>query len=58
MFQTSSKHWKGTWMYKEPNWETRLEELGSYELEKTGLSREKLHQVLEILAENGVISNN
>lgn len=58
MFQTSEKHFKNTWLYREPNWETRLDELSDYEVEKTGLSREKLHQVLEILAENGVISNN
>ena len=55
---TSSSHFKGTFLYREPNWETRLEEMDEYEREKTGLSREKLHQVLEILAENGVIGNN
>ena len=58
MFMTSSSHFKGTFLYREPNWETRLEEMDEYEREKTGLSREKLHQVLEILAENGVIGNN
>ena len=58
MFVTSSAHAKGTWLYKEPNWETRLKKMDDYQQEKTGLSKEKLHQVLEILAENGVISNN
>ena len=58
MFQTSCRHHKGTWLYREPNWETRLDELSDYEVEKTGLSREKLQYVLEIMAENGVIANN
>ena len=58
MFQSSSHHWKGTWLYKEPNWETRLDELSDYYIEQTGLSKEKLYKVLEIMAEHGVISNN
>lgn len=57
MFMTTCDHFKGTFLYKEANWETRLDAMDGYEMEKTGLSKEKLYDVLQILAENGVISD-
>lgn len=58
MFMTSSKHFKGTFLYQEPTWKTRLDEMDGYEMDKTGLSKEKLYDVLQILTENGVIAEN
>lgn len=44
------------WKYKEPSWETYLENAPEYVIQETGLSREKLKQVLDILHENRIIN--
>ncbi len=46
----------GTWFsYKKPKWETNLQWCSDNIIEKTGLSRERLKKVLEILHENNII---
>lgn len=48
----------GTWFtYVKPRWQTELENLDMYEIEKTGLSREKIFELLEYLHEKGVITD-
>lgn len=49
----------GLWFlhdYKKPSWENYLEEASESVIEETGLSREKLKQVLDVLYENRIIN--
>lgn len=47
----------GLWFLKDqPIWKQNLDRTDEYTIEQTGLSREKLEQVLEILYENRVIN--
>lgn len=42
--------------YKRPQWEIYLEDAPESVIRETGLSREKLKQVLEVLYENRIIN--
>lgn len=42
--------------YKAPNWETYLEDAPEYVIQETGLSREKLKQVLDVLHDHRIIN--
>ena len=42
--------------YKKPQWESNLEDVSERVIEETGLSRDKLKQVLEIMYEHRVIN--
>lgn len=42
--------------YKKPQWKTYLDDAPNYVIEETGLSREKLEQVLEVLYDHRVIN--
>lgn len=42
--------------YQTPNWETYLADAPEYVIQETGLSREKLKQVLNVLYEHRVIN--
>ncbi len=44
------------WKYKKPTWETNLEDASESVIRETGLSREKLKQVLETLYDNRIIN--
>lgn len=46
------------WMsdYKKPQWKTYLEDAPEYVIQETGLSREKLQQVLATLHEHRIIN--
>ena len=44
------------WKYRKPSWETYLESTPESVVKQTGLSREKLKQILEVLYENRVIN--
>lgn len=44
------------WKYQAPNWETYLENAPESVIKETGLSREKLKQVLETLYEHRIIN--
>lgn len=41
--------------YEKPQWEVKLEDLSQRVIDETGLSREKLKQVLEVMYEANVI---
>lgn len=46
----------GTWgTYQKPEWEIRLENTSDYIIEKTGMSRKRLEELLEYLYEEKVI---
>ena len=46
----------GSWnSYTEPEWVSKLEYTSNYELEKTGLSREKIKTLLQQLNDMGII---
>lgn len=46
-----------TWYtYKRPLWQSYLEDLSESAVRETGLSREKLKQVLEVMYEHRVIN--
>lgn len=42
--------------YRKPSWETYLEDASDRVIEETGLSREKLKKVLEVLYEHRIIN--
>lgn len=42
--------------YRKPQWESYLEDAPESVIQETGLSREKLKQVLEIVYENRIIN--
>lgn len=44
------------WKYRKPSWETNLEDAAESVIKETGLSREKLKQVMETLYEHRVIN--
>ena len=44
------------WKYKRPGWETYLEDAPEDVIRETGLSREKLKQVLEVMYDNRIIN--
>lgn len=44
------------WTYNKPNWETYLENAPESVIKETGLSRDKLKQVLNVLYESRVIN--
>lgn len=47
----------GTWMdYRTPTWETYLESTPQFVIDQTGLTKEELKKVLEILHEHRVIN--
>lgn len=43
------------WKIIREEWEDKLDLCSDYTIEKTGLSREKLYEVLQILSDNDVI---
>ena len=43
------------WEYHPPKFEEKLQYLSNYKIEKTGMSREKLHKLLTFLYEEGII---
>lgn len=45
--------WKSS---KKPNWESSLEDASESVIRKTGLSREKLRQVMETMYEHRIIN--
>lgn len=57
MFTTSDPNLKGTFLYEpSKSWEYNLNNASESVIEETGLSREKLEEVLKILDENRIIS--
>lgn len=46
----------GSWgTYQSPEWEERLEMTSDYVIEKTGMDRQKLEELLNILYEENII---
>ena len=43
------------WILPTYEWEDKLDYCDDYTISKTGLSREKLKKILEILSDNGVL---
>lgn len=44
------------WQYKKPVWETYLEDCSESVIRETGLSREKLKEILQVMYENRIIN--
>lgn len=42
--------------FDKPKWETKLESTDEKTVRKTGLSKEKLKEILKVLYDNGVIN--
>lgn len=57
MFTSSHRSFKGTFLYEPKKaWEHNLNNASEDVIRETGLSREKLEEVLQILDENRIIS--